>query len=352
MVRYLNTEAKIEMLKSEFHPFYIINIDCDSIGENEPSGSVNLTINIDEVKDKQWKDFYYHIKDYISYVEEDGKKILTFENLLFTDGDNISNLYSYEYYKGILYIKMTSYTKKVAMHIIPKSYYSMDKVLIFKDSDVQDMSKHFSCTDEFYSRHDNNRINLYYQKIDLDKQQKGDRSRQDRCPNFGLYDKTNPQSLFQKIQDGNWVKENYRDMYGEYIFDISTQTKNMRNLQINTGYYYNDASPYNAIHYTGVQDDTNNAVEDKCVLLDTNFDDIRDDNYTNVIKQMEYIKESNSMSWPKTNNIMENKGFINSHSQDKDIGNLNHKTIKYFNDDLYVEEKNKYIEASWVDQKL
>ena len=53
MVRYLNTEAKIEMLKSEFHPFYIINIDCDSIGENEPSGSVNLTINIDEVKDKQ-----------------------------------------------------------------------------------------------------------------------------------------------------------------------------------------------------------------------------------------------------------------------------------------------------------
>ena len=83
MVRYLNTEAKIEMLKSEFHPFYIINVDCESIGENEPIGSVNLTINIDDVKDKQWKDFYHHIKNYISYTEEDGEKILTFENLLF-----------------------------------------------------------------------------------------------------------------------------------------------------------------------------------------------------------------------------------------------------------------------------
>lgn len=350
MVRYLNTEAKLEMLKSEFHPYNIIEISTETINENTPVGFVNLVLNVKEIKDKQWKDFYNHIKDYISYVEsDDGEKILTFENLLFTNANDFSDLYMYEYYKGNIYVRMTSYTDKVAMHIVPRSYYSMDRVLFFRDSDVNDMNKHFKCSADYYKRHNDNSINLYYQAIDANTKVKSDRSREFKCPNFGLYDKTNPNSLYQKFNKTNWTKEKYKQMFGEYVFDVSSQTKRMRNIQINAGYRYNNSSPWNAVHYTSTQDDTNVAVEDKCTLLDTNFDEIRDD-YTNVIKQMEYVKDSKSMRWPTNNNIMENKGFVNSHSKDENIGVLNHKTIKYFNDDLYTEENNEYIEVDWVDQ--
>ncbi len=354
MVRYLNTEAKLEMLKSEFHPYNIIEISSDTVNENPPSGFVNLVLNLDEIQDREWKDFYNHIKDYISYIESDnGERILTFENLLFTNGNDLTDLYQYEYYKGNIYVRMNSYTDKVAMHIVSRSYYTMDKdqVLFFKDDNVVDMNEHFSCSSDYYKRHTDNSINLYYQAINMGNNKKDDRSREFECPNFGLYDKTNPNSLYQKFKGNNWTKENYKTMFGEYVFDISKYTRDMNNLQINSGYRYNNSSPWNAIHYTSVQDDTNLAVEDRCTLLDTNFDNIRAaDDYTNVVKQMEYIKSSKSMRWPTTNSIMENKGFKNSHSEDAKIGVLNHKTTKYFNDDLYTEEKKQYIEVDWVDQ--
>ena len=67
------------------------------------------------------------------------------------------------------------------------------------------------------------------------------------------------------------------------------------------------------------------------------------DNFTNKILQQKLV--SNQIDW---DDIYQHEGgFDNPH----ELGTLYHKTLKYFNDDLYIEENGLYHLVDWIEIK-
>ena len=64
---------------------------------------------------------------------------------------------------------------------------------------------------------------------------------------------------------------------------------------------------------------------------------------TNNIKAQELYEQE--LIWPTSATAYPDalNGFDNFHS----IDTIYHKTIKYFNDDIYIEEDNNYLNADW-----
>lgn len=295
----LNEDGKKEFLKSNFHPYFDINLESNIV-PTQALQFVNITLSLDDI-DKQ-----YSIEDLQVFFNDE------YNNVIFTSS-NDENIYRYEFYHNIYFIRATPFDSTIHMHILPKKYDASNTlsdlpVLFFKDENQVIDETNFVCTEE-YTRYDNqNPINLYYQEDDLSTSN------------------------------------------GLYKFDIREQAKNFNNLQINLGYSYNDTNPTNKLkHYTGILDESDETgtpispeefTEWNMSLMDTNYDNNAD--YTNVSK----MQELNDI-WPTDttpyNDGEHTVGFNNPH----DINKIYHKTIKYFNDDIYIEENGQYINQSW-----
>ena len=294
----LNDAGKIEFIKNTFHPYFDIQITSNIVPQN-----VNGFVN-----------FVLPLEDFEGYdLNEDSLRKLfndDFNNVVFTSENN--DLFKYEFYKNVYFIRMNFFSDVLRMHILPKKYDASNEksetpLLFFKADKENITNENFMCTAQYERKEDRKNINLYY--------------------------KENSQANSQGI----------------YKFDIKEYTRNLKTLQINSGYSYNDTNPTDEInHYTGILDESDEngdpvevLTEYNISLMDANYDNICD--FTNTVKHQELI--SNNIFWPRDTDPYpdSSNGFDNEHT----INTLYHKTIKYFNDDIYIEENNNYINADW-----
>ena len=298
----LNNEGKIEFLKTKFHQYIDIALTEDeTLNEDNIHQFVNFVLPIQKINE------YLDFDSLEKFFNED------FNNVIFTPKDSSDEIYSYECYQKVFFIKMKPFSKNIRMHIIPKKYDASDSVLFFKDSKQKISSSNFKCTTAQYKRKTNeNNVNLYYKK-----------------------DSVEPSC-------------------GTYKFKIKDFTRNMKNLQINMGYSYNDTNPSDVItHYTGILDvsdengkgiSSSRFTEFNSSLIDVNCTNIPDvGDYTDEIWQatLETVQHTSDTNW--SNFQICEGGLTNQHT----TNTLYHKTLKYFNDTLYIEENNQYHIAHW-----
>lgn len=225
-----------------------------------------------------------------------------FSNIAFiSETDNIKYVHRFEVYEGIIFLKMKPYSENLQIHIMPKSYDCSSNVLIFKDK---------------YLSSDNVTSKNYQHSL----------------------------KSFLNAYTTNTTNSNY-----EIHYDLRKSTQNFNNLQINAGYRYTKKTN-NIFHLTGVLDNTNDNIEERCTLIDANYDKLT--TYTNNIAQM--VKGTTKPEFPTRQNlnIKQSGSQMNiDHLKEDEIGTkVFHKTIKYINDDLYIEEENKHLEELWSDQ--
>ena len=215
-------------------------------------------------------------------------------NLAFTNQDDNNVFHQFEVYKGIIYLKLYPYNSKIRLHILPKSYKGDSNLLIFKD--------------EFVTNENITKAN---------------------CSS----------KLFPPI---NATATKNNSSY-ELNYDISKATQGFNTLQINAGYQY-PSSVTKVFHLTGIKDETNEKIADRCTLLDANYDTYT--TYSNDITQ--FLLDSENIVSPTTSNLN-----IKKSSSEMNINHINtineifHKTIKYMNDDIYIEEKRKHLQHNW-----
>lgn len=332
-------EAKRQILLSEFHQYYFITLDTTMVSSDEVF--INVVIPFEKILNTEDD---YGLAHLLQYFNDD------YSNILITNADNFNIIHQVECYQETFFIRLQPYTDKIALHILPKYYDATDNILFLKGE--MPSEENINITPIYYHTHNDKQVNLYFT----------DKLGKDRDPahkpyqEFDKFD-DNPK-LYCLYEDDEWVEEPYQNTYGEFLFDIRNRNvMNMQNVQINTAYKYNDSSPVNAIHYTGTKDITNADPIDRLSLIDANQDNIT--TKSNVIKQFELDDEDNiifpTISTPVNNQT--DQGFShNSGLHSSNIGNLYHKTVKYINDGLYVEEfdgnDTQYMYHDWVDHHL
>lgn len=243
-------------------------------------------------------------------------------NVIFTPRDDYDTIYQYEEYKDVYYIKANPYSKTIRMHILPRNYDCSDTVLFLRD-DMTDKLKIIRTGD--YKVYSDRGINAYFQEGGEDR--------------LRTADNINALKSYNMYQWG----EDESSTFVEFNYDVSEDTKSFNNIEICVGYKYNNCSPYYAIHYTGVKDNTNLKKDDQATLLDVNVDLIN--THSNSISQMafksaETIEGEEDEVYIKhdvKNNIKKNVGKIDHTT---DVNRVHYKKIKYINDSLYIEEDN------------
>lgn len=311
----LSEEGKREFLNSNFHPYFDIELTAN-INEESVEQFVNFVLPISVIDET-----YSITEDMRSFFNND------FTNILFTSTDE-KNIYHYECYQNVYFIRIRPFQSTIRMHILPKKYDASDTntntaILIFRDNKQTIDANNFTCTPEYERHSDTVNVNLYY----TDNEQK--------------------------------------TSHGLYKFNIKDSAKNFKNLQINAGYSYNNTNPtYNADnssmethHYLGILDESDQDgisispeefTEYNEALMDANYDNIS--TFTNNTAQQQLT--NNTIQCPQTatpysDSENEPIGFDNEH----DIDTIYHKTVKYFNGDIYTEENGLYIFQKWIETR-
>lgn len=298
----LTEEGKKDFLKTKFHQYFDITLSSDiSIKETNIEQFVNFVLPLETLNEE------YDMSSFKKYLNDD------YNNVIFTPANDSTIIYNYEFYQGVYFIRLKPYSKYIRMHIVPKKYDASNTktypILFFKDNKQNIDDSIFTCSDEYY-REDEHPINLHYQE------------------------------------------ESIKNTNGMYKFNIKQYTQNMQNLQINLGYSY--ISPTDSInkiwHITGIIDESDedgNTIphseftEFNSTLCDGNCDNNAD--FTNKI--LEQKIKNNEIDWGDLHK--HDGGFNNSHN----INQLYHKTLKYFNDDLYIEENGNHHLVDWIEIK-
>lgn len=347
-----NILAKQEILDTEFHQYCFITLDEDFIVDDTYTLSdeqhVNVVIPFEKILDVESG---YGLSHLLKFFNKD------FSNILITNANNFKVIHKCEVYKNILFIRLKPYTTQIALHILSKSYDGTDNILFFKDEFMKD--ENFSYTSKtsnhykIYTDTEHNNINLYYQTYNKDRDEETK-----PYPMFSKFDANNIMYYRYEEEEDNgitnlvWQEDVYESTYGEFEFNIQNRNVvNRQNTQINAGYRYNNSSPQNAIHYMGIKDNTNENPADRCSLIDTNFDNITSN--SNVIEQFD-LDSNDNLVFPQTASPL-NEGFTHeSGLHSENIGRLYHKTIKYYNDAIYVEEcdgeETTYMSSEWNDE--
>ena len=247
-------------------------------------------------------------------------------NIVFTPANDLDTIYRYEIYNGIIFLRMKPFSSVIRMHLLPKGYDCSDNLLIFKDSMIK--PENIKKSNDYTYKPESSYINSYYLK------------------NNNIRDRDNPSISSEKYNADKWY-----NTFCDFSYDISKDTKSFNNLQICAGYRYNQSTPYYSVHYTGVRDNTNLLIEDRCTLIDANYDKI--ENISNNITQYKYNTEK-ELYIPKKPRLIR-ATYNNNINHVNEINQLHHKIIKYINDSLYSEEDmkgsstKKYVVTNWVD---
>ena len=374
---------------SEFYPFdwdnsaSVANYDDSLLSTNLSNQFMNVVIPLNEISGED-----YGIEKLMPYFNDD------YSNIVVTKGNDFTKIYKCESYKGTLFIRVDPVTIEddntitITIHLLPKRYDGTNELLLFKDDYnflnqknlhlIQTQNNRFYQSHRNYMMDDNGNyildnyqdkiltkfINGYFQS-GLNGENRTDRKKIGNS-NYKEFDKfINNSKFYQDYNAQNqWIAENWgkpfdtdKEIFMEFSCDISKYTGNLNNIQIDSCYSYTPSSPTNAIHYIGVKDISNYDKADRCTLIDANLDRILPNkSTTNYISQFEYVE--NDVHFPiTTDTVQQDKSYTHTHT-DK-IGQKHYKTIKYFNDRLYSEEKciedNEVIKhghtvGDWIDQ--
>lgn len=242
-------------------------------------------------------------------------------NIVFTPYNNYDIIHKFEVYKGVIFLRLKLFTQKIRMHLLPKSYDCSNTLLIFRDDMITETN--VSKSDDYYYNKDLSYINSFYLK------------------NNDIRDRNNPD-----ISSEQYKPEDWENTFCEFTYNISESTRNFNNLQICAGYTYNNSTPFYSLHYTGIKDYTNPSIEDRCTLLDANYDKL--ETKPNNITQFHYTSAGNLYIPRKPRDVKASYEGID-HVLNENIGKMNYKIIKYINDELYSEENKKYAVCEWID---
>lgn len=275
----------------------------------------NITVNVQENSDD--------INILYPYFNAD------MTNVIFTPKNDPTTLYRYEVYQGVYFIRLQPFSQEIRMHLLPKAYDCSDVVLFFRDDMVENLKVQKSDDYEYYPEKEN--INSYY------------------LVNDEIRDRTDPDISLQSYNVDNWP-----DTYCDFSYNVSKNTRNLDKIEICAGYQYNNSSPYYSVHYTGVRDNTNISTEDRCTLIDANYDNIED--IANNITQYHYDSQK-QLYIPKKPRDIKTPNTYEDIDHITDIEKIHHKKLKYINDVLYSEEdilntsqgKKRYTVANWED---
>lgn len=300
----LSDSGKKDFLKSNFHQYFEINLSLsdDNMNMENLTDFVNFVLPLSKINEE------YSLEDISDFFNDD------YNNIIFTSHDN-KYIYPYEFYQNIYFIRLNPFDSTIRMHFVPQKYDASDTlnspILIFKDNKQNIDENNFACTEHYERDETKNTINLYYQE------------------------------------------ETQEQSNGFYKFDIKEQAQNFTNLQINMGYSYNDTNPTNKIkHITGIldaSDENGNRLESN-QFTEFNYTrvDINLDNYATNRDQDNNLTTDGSIrinpNWEKIPSNITTGEISNPHQVNK----IYHKTIKYFNDVLYVEENGKHYTSTWV----
>lgn len=299
----LNDEGKKELLNTEFHRHFDMELKETTIEEDKIDQFVNLTLKLDTI---------------LNYCEENDINLNifneNFNNIIFTPF-NSKDIYSYELYKNVFYIRMKPFSKKIRMHITPKIYdasnTSNNPILFFKDSQTfktnNNPKEQFLSASGYYDRDDTqkNKINLNWLKNTVEK-------------------------------NGS----NVTNKAGAYYFDIKEHTRGMSNVQINTGYYYNNSNPLEEFnHYLGIIDETNLNKADSLARQSITL--LNRISTPNSNQSKDAITKLSLNSYKRVKDI--NYSLSADPGSEKDFNSVSieknkkyEKVLKYFNDSLYV----------------
>lgn len=258
---------------------------------------------------------YYFNNDDLNCLSQYFNSDMT--NVVFTPQDDYTKIYRYEVYKNVFYIKLNPYSMSIRMHLLPKAYNCSNSVLLLRDNMLERRTINVGTASD-YRINEEKGINAYYQINSVDRNR-------DNIP----------------VAERDFNPNNFNNTYCEFDYDVADLTENLRKLMICVGYRYNKTSPYYSIHYTGVKDNHSKPIEERCTLIDANWDTILDETKTNYITQMEY--RDTDIFPPQHNRISIEKSVLEdayaSIPHTENIGRLYHKKLKYINDDLYAEEE-------------
>lgn len=362
------------------------NYDESLLAKNLEEQFLNAVIPFKEISGDD-----YGIGHLVKYLNNDRS------NLVVTKADDFNVLYKFESYKDVLFVRVDpivvseNKTVDICVHILPKRYDGTDSILIFKDDYdflnskglklEQNFSERFYNKNRFYEVDEYGEfildhwrekiptkiINAYFQSGLQGAEGRTDRFHIIEGKDYPEWNKFNNRQYF--YQDYNEVNEWIRDrwhapfdsdeeMFAEFYCNLSRFTGNMRNIQIDSGYSYNDSTGTSAIHYVGTKDHSNYDMADRCTLIDANLDNILTENGpTNYISQMEYV--NGKPHFPITTHVVQQDNSY-THNHTNNIGEKHYKTTKYFNDRLYSEEKSinddsevinhGYTVGDWIDQ--
>lgn len=292
----LPKEEKQRIATSVFHETIDLELSSNSI-PNEIKSFVNLVIDIDDID--------YNVDPLLN---EDKN------NVFFTPFGS-SDIYQYEYYNGAYFIRMNPFAQKITMHFVPKKYDASntdaeDSILLFKDTPNEIENATINMTSE-YTKDSNKIKNIFNTESD--------------SPN-------------QAIQ---------------YNFSVKNRTKGLKKIQINAKYSYDETSS-SINHMTGLLDLSNMyqqdlSVEDLTPWNSSLIDFVTEDK--NKVFQLpcstlkRSLGEDWAISWVPNNCI--SSGENNLHT----IGSNKYKrTLKYFNDSLYIEDGNIYTIQPWTEE--
>ncbi len=319
----LNDEGKKELLNTKFHRYFDLELNEININEDNINQFVNLTIKLDTILN------FCSENDISTNIFNDN-----FNNIIFTPS-NSQDIYSYELYKNIFYIRMNPFSKEIRMHITPKIYdasnTSNNPVLFFRDSQIFKTESHpnetFIKATDFYDRDStqDDKVNLNWLKSTVDKN-----------------------------------NSNVTDKAGAYLFNIKDKTVGMQNIQINTGYYYNNSNPTDEFnHYIGIIDETNFGKDDELIeesvtlvnrVSTPDSSTFKDD----IIKlSIDAYKNMKNAEYSLSNNPGDERD-----SDDVDIEKNKEyeKVLKYFGDSLYVFTDENYgskqiLSGQWKEEE-
>lgn len=342
-MKYL-TENDIKDELEYFHPYFYMDVIKPE--DKEPVGFINLKIHLDDLYgeglgfdaiSEQWSENYFN----------DG-----FSNLAFTKVDDFNTVFKYEYYKGMFFIRLDEYVDRIAIHVFPKNYYTMNQLLLLKE-DYNDFTYELKPNATYYTR-DNydkepyDRVNATYMMEEDDSFviRKGRNTYKD----FSKFKKQN--GMYHEKSENGWIREDYKDNFVEYDYPLGA-ARTLSSIEIASGYTYNESCSNNIEHYIGIKDKTNASDEDRAAIIAMNPDNINnilpDETNYSTIPQQYWDDSKKQTQLSETYNVYKDeKGLSNPHTINKRYD----MTLKYLNDDLYIEENNQYLLTEWEDPSL
>ena len=311
MTNIVLTNDLKEIVLKQYHP--IIDIDLWSLQQSQYDNEHNttniilndtvnlkiLTQDIEQLLSEQDKIEYqkYVSKPTTIHIDEFEYTVNTgtFNNIIFTPQDNTDIIIPYEYYKGVFYLTLPRFYRVISLHILTSYFDASDNVVLFTTEDA---------------------INY-------------------------INDGHNPSTKWQTYngamtRDIDKINIIGNNGIGRYLIELPETLKGLNTIEIDVFYKY--LYPPSKTNQIGIIDTTTRGYAN----IQSDYEDQK-----TLINQNNNTAKSIITAMRQTHDIIEDNAFqysspIQSFSYPAHIDNaLYESTIKYFNDDIYIEEYNQ-----------